>query len=154
MSLSESSPQTAAERRVAEAELRTLIAKITPSHARLIGAVRRCLQKRLPTAFELAYEYRDWIVISYAPGEKGYEGVLAIRASAEGVKLYLSGGKELPDPEKLLQGSGKQMRWMQVERASTLSRPEVASLIDGAIALNSAPFASDGRGSLVLRLAK
>ena len=147
------STQSAAARRSAEAQLRTLIAKFAPAHLRLIGAMRRWLRKRLPTAHEVVYEYRDCFVISYSPNERGYEGVLAIRASADGVKLYFNRGKELPDPEKLLQGSGKQTRWIHLEGASTLARPAVASLIDEAIARNRVPFATAGRGSVVIRSA-
>ena len=146
------STQPAAERRSAEDQLRTLIAKFAPAHLRLIGAMRRWLRKRLPTAHELVYEYRDWFVISYSPNERGYEGVLAIRASANGVRLYFNRGKELPDPAKLLQGSS-QTRWIHVEGASTLARPEVARLIDEAIAHNRVPFARAGRGSVVIRSA-
>ena len=51
--------QSAAARRSAEAELGGLIAKFAPAHQRLIGAMRRSLRKRLPTAHELVYEYRD-----------------------------------------------------------------------------------------------
>src|SRR5947209_8884466 len=145
--------QSAALRRSAEAQLRTLIAKFAPAHLRLIGAMRRWLQKRLPTAHEVVYEYRDWFVISYSPNEHGYEGVLAIRASANGVKVYFNRGKELPDPAKLLQGSGKQTRSINLESASTLARPAVAALIDEAIARNRVPFASVGRGSVVIRSA-
>ena len=145
------STQSAAARRAAEAEVRTLIDKFAPAHLRLIGAMRRWLRKRLPTAHEVVYEYRDWFVISYSPNERGYEGVLAIRASANGVRLYFNRGKELPDPAKLLQGSGNQMRSINVEGASTLARPEVARLIEEAIACNPVPFASAGRGSVVIR---
>src|SRR5438093_1724545 len=143
MITSQLSTQSAVARRSAEAHLRTLIAKFAPAHQRLIGAMRRFLRKRLPTAHEVVYEYRDFFVISYSPNERGYEGVLAIRASADGVRLYFNRGKELPDPEKLLQGSS-QTRWIDVEGASTLARPEVASLIDEAIALNRVPV--DGAG--------
>ena len=143
--------QSAAARRAVEAELRTLFAKFAPAHLRLIGAVRRGLRKRLPTAHEVVYEYRDSFVISFSPNEHGYEGVLAIRASADGVKLYFNRGKELPDPEKLLHGSGSQTRWIRLEGASTLARPEVASLIDEAIARNRVPFERAGRGSIVIR---
>jgi hypothetical protein len=153
MSTSQLSTQTAAGRRTAEAELRGLIAKVAPAHQRLIGAMRRSLRKRLPTAHEVVYEYRDWFVISYSPNERGYEGVLSIRASADGVKLYFNHAKELPDPEKLLQGSGKQVRSIDVEGASTLARPAVARLIDEAIARNREPFARTGRGSVVIRSA-
>ncbi len=152
MSNSKPSTQSAAERRSAEVEVRTLIAKFASTHLRLIGAVRRWLRKRLPTAHELVYEYRDWIVISYSPNEHGYEGVLSIRANSDGVKLYFNSGKELPDPEKLLQGSGKQTRWMHLVGASALARPDVSSLIEEAIALNRVPFAT-GRGPVVIRSA-
>jgi hypothetical protein len=147
------STQSAVARRSAEAELRTLIAKFAPAHLRLIGAMRRWLRKRLPTAHEVVYEYRDFFVISYSPNERGYEGVLAIRASANGVRLYSNRGKELPDPAKLLQGSGKQTRSINLDGASTLARPEVARLLDEAIALNRVPFARAGRGSVVIRSA-
>src|SRR5205085_12093319 len=144
------STQSAVARRSAEAQLRALIAKFAPAHLRLIGAMRRSLQKRLPTAHEVVYEYRDWFVISYSPNDHGYEGVLAIRGSADAVKLYFNQGKDLPDPAKLLQGSG-QTRSLNMEGASTLARPEVARLIDEAIARNRVPFASAGRGSVVIR---
>jgi hypothetical protein len=145
------STQSAAERRSAEAELRTLIARYAPTHLRLIGTMRRRLLKLLPTAHEVVYEYRDFFVISYSPNEHGYEGVLAIHAGANGVKLFFNRAKELPDPAKLLQGSGSQMRSITVEVASPLARPEVARLIDEAIARNRVPFARAGRGSVVIR---
>jgi hypothetical protein len=147
------STQSAAERRSAEAELRTLIAKFATAHLRLIGSMRRLLRKLLPTAHEVVYEYRDWFVISYSPSGHGHEGVLAIRASADGVKLYFNRGKELPDPEKLLQGSGSQVRSIDVKGASTLARPAIARLIDEAIAHNRVPFARAGRGPTVIRSA-
>jgi len=143
------STQSAAARRSAEAQVRTLIDKFSPTHLRLIGAVRRSLRKRLPTAHEVVYEYRDWFVISYSPSEHGYEGVLALHASADGVKLYFTRGKELPDPEKLLKGSS-QTRWVHLEGASTLARPAVACLIDEAIARTPVPFESSGRGPVVM----
>lgn len=153
MRTSQPSTQSAAARRSAEAQLRTLIAKLAPAHERLIGAMRRSLRKRLPTAHEVVYEYRSWFVISYSPNGHGYEGLLAIRASADGVELYFNRGKELPDPEKLLRGSGKQVRSIHMEGASTLARPAVALLIDEAIGRNRVPFARTGRGPVVIRSA-
>ncbi len=146
------STQSAVARRAAEAQLNTLIAKFAPAHLRLISAMRRSLRKRLPTAHEVVYEYENLgaVVISFSPSEHGNEGVLAIRATADGVKLYFNKGKELPDPEKLLQGSS-QTRWILVEGASTLARPAVACLIEEAIARNLVPFAPAGRGAVVIR---
>ena len=150
MSTSQVSTQSAVARRSAEAQFRSLIAKFAPAHQRLIGAVRRSLRKRLPAAHEVVYEYRAWFVISYSPSERGYEGVLAIRASADGVRLYFNRGKGLPDPEKLLRGSAN-ARWIHLEGASTLARPAIARLIDEAIARNRVPFSRAGRGPVVIR---
>lgn len=151
MSTSEPTSQTAVERRSAEAEVSRLVAKFSPKQERLVSATRRSLRKRLPTAHEVVYEYRDCFVISCSPSEHGYEGVFAIRGSAEGVRLYFNGGKELPDPAELLQGDGGKVRWILLEGASTLARPAVARLIDEAIARNRVPFARTGRGPVVIR---
>jgi hypothetical protein len=151
MSTSQLNIQSPVERRSAEAELRGLITKFAPAHRRLIGTIRLSLRKRLPTAHEVVYEYSNCVVISCSPSERGYEGVFAIRADANGVRLYLNRGKGLPDPGKLLQGSGKQTRWIYLEGASTLARPAVARLIDEAIDHHPVPFASTGRGPVVIR---
>ena len=150
MSTVQLSTQSAVARRSAETQLRGLIARFAPAHQLLIGTMRRWLRKRLPTAHELVYEYSDFFVISYSPNERGYEGVLAIRASANGVELYFNRGKELPDPAKLLQGSA-QARWIGLEGVPTLARPEVARLIDEALARNRVPFARTGRGPVVIQ---
>jgi hypothetical protein len=151
MSTSQPSTQPAVARRSAEAQLRALGARFAPAHPRVISATRRSLRKRLPTAHEVVYEYRDCFVISFSPSGHGYEGVLAVRASADGVKLYFNRGKGLPDPEKLLRGSGTQARWIRLEDVSTIARPAVAHLVDEAIASNRVPFARTGRGPVVIR---
>jgi hypothetical protein len=152
MSTSPMNIQSAAARRAAEAQLRGLITKFAPEYQRLADATRRWLRKRLPTAYEVVYEYRDFFVISYSPSEHGYEGVFAIRGDANGVRLYLNHGKGLPDPEKLLQGAGSLVRWIHLEGASTLARPAVVGLIDEAVARNRVPFARTGRGPVVIRV--
>ena len=143
--------QSPAARRLAEAEVRRLIAKFAPEYERLIRALRRSLRKRLPTAYEVVYEYNGFFLISHSPSEHGYEGVFALRASADGVRLYCNRGKGLPDPEKLLQGSGGQARWILVEASSTMARPAVVRLVEAAIARNPVPFARTGRGVVIIR---
>ncbi|HQR06021.1 MAG TPA: DUF1801 domain-containing protein [Gemmatales bacterium] len=146
--------QSSTERRSAEARVRTLIDTYVPTHLRLIVTMRRLLRKRLPTTYEVVYEYQNLgaVVISYSPNEHGYDGVLGIRADTKGVKFYFSRGKELHDPEKLLKGSA-QARWIEVESVSTLARPAVASLIEEAITNNIVPFARAGRGPVIIRSA-
>ncbi len=151
MSTPRPSTQSAAERRSAEAQLRELILRFAPTRQRLVGAVRRSLQKRLPAAYEIVYEYRDCFVISFSPSEHGYEGVLVIRGSADGVDLYFNRAKGLPDPEKLLRGSGKLARFIPLEGARTLARPAVVRLIDETISRNPVPVARNGRGPVIIQ---
>jgi Domain of unknown function (DU1801) len=143
--------RSVAARRSVETQLRSLVAKFAPSHVRLVSAVRRSLRRRLPTAHELVYEYRDFVVISFSPNDHGYEGVFALRASADGVKFYFNRGKELSDPAKLLRGAGNQTRWILLEKASELERPEVVSLLEEALAQNLLQFDLGGSGSIVFR---
>lgn len=148
---SEVSVQSAADRRAAEAQLQTLIERYAAEHARLIAAVRRWLRKRLPAAHEVVYEYRGFFVVSFSPSGHGYEGVLAVRGCEGGVRLCFNGGKELPDPEKLLKGSGGLVRWIGLESVSALARPEVKELVDEAIARSPVAFAREGNGSVEVR---
>jgi hypothetical protein len=151
MTTSQLTTQSAADRRSAEAELTGLIAKFASADQALVVTMRKSLRKRLPTAHEVVYEYSDSVVISFSPDERGYEGVLALRVSAKGVDLYFNRGKELSDPDKVLRGSAKLVRFIHMEGASTLKRLSVVRLIDEAIANTRVPFAPTGRGPVVIR---
>ena len=151
MSTSKPSRLSASERRAVEAELRTLISKFSSANQRLIATTRRWLLKRLPTAHEIVYEYRDCFVISYSPNGHGYAGVFALRGSADGVRLYFNQGKGLPDPDKLLKGSGGLVRWIPLEDASTLKFAPVLGLFEAALVRNRVPFARTGRGPIIVR---
>jgi len=109
------------------------------------------VRKRLPTANELIYDYRSFFVIAYSPTEQGIDGIVTIAARPDGVRLYLAHGPQLPDPKKLLMGSAKQVRFIQVEAASRLKHPDVEALIAAAIAKASVPLPSKGRGKLVTK---
>ena len=134
-----------------EAQLRSLIERFDPKDQRLIRAVRSAVRKRLPTANELVYDYGTSVVIGYSPTERGIESIVSTAARADGVRLYLMNGPQLPDPKKLLMGSGKQARFIQVESARRLAHPDVEALIAAAIDRASVPFRSTGRGRVVIR---
>ena len=134
-----------------EAQLRSLIEKFDDKDQRLIRAVRTAVRKRLPTANELIYDYRTFFVIGYSPTEQGIDGIATIAARPDGVRLYFMHGPKLPDPQKLLMGSGKQTRFIQVETANRLKHPEVEALMAATIDLASVPLAPKGRGKLVTK---
>jgi hypothetical protein len=134
-----------------EAALRSLLAMFDASEQRLIRSVRTALRKRLPTANELLYDYKTFFVIGYSPSERPTDGIAALAARPDGVRLYLMPGPQLPDPKKLLSGSGKQARFMRVESARALKHPDVEALVAAAIERAAVPLPSTGRGKLLVR---
>ncbi len=132
-----------------EAILRALISKFDPKHQQLIHSIRSAVRKRLPTVNELVYDYTTSMVLSYTPTEHGKDGVLALSARADGLRLYFNQWRRLKDPKKLLQGSASQVRFIKVEGARLLTQPDVKALITAAI--GGVP--SKGRGKLMDRSA-
>jgi hypothetical protein len=135
----------------AETQLKGFISEFAPNHQRLIRAVRQSLRRQFPTAFELVYDNYNFFVIGYGPTERPSESILSMAAGANGVGLCFIHGAKLPDPEKILIGSGKQTRFIRLESVDVLSRPEVRALIAAAVAQSRVPLPTAGRGKLIIR---
>ena len=132
-------------------QLAAFIAKFDPKHQALIRAVRRALRKRLPGANELVWDNYNFFVIGYSPTEKPSDTAISIAAAANGVGLSFYRGASLPDPHRILQGSGSQNRFIRLDSAKALDRPEVAAIIRAAVTRNRVPFPARGRGALIIR---
>src|SRR5438270_1647672 len=117
----------------AEAQLATFIGKFGPEHQTLIREVRKALRRRLPAANELVYDNYNFFVIGYCSTERPSDCILSIAAGANGVGLSFYHGATLPDPHRLLLGSGSQNRFIRIASAATLTRPEVEELIAAAV---------------------
>jgi hypothetical protein len=130
----------------AEQQLAGFIKKFDSKNAALIRSVRKVLRERLPTANELVYDNYNFFVIGYCSTERPSDCILSIAAGANGVGLSFYYGATLPDPHKLLLGSGSQNRFIRIESAATLASPEVEELIAAAIAQAERPLPVSGRG--------
>ncbi len=125
------------------------IARFKPDDQKLIRSVRKALQRRFPTANELVYDYRNSFVIGYSPTERGSDAVVAMSADADGVRLILNHGPNLPDPHKILLGKTGLTRFIRLESAGVLLRPEVQSLMTAAVKKARPPLRTSGRGRLI-----
>jgi Domain of unknown function (DU1801) len=134
-----------------ELQLAGFIKKFDSKNAALIRSVRKVLRKRLPTANELVYDNYNFFVIGYCSTERPSDCILSIAAGANGVGLSFYHGASLADPHKLLLGSGSQNRFIRIESAATLTRPEVEELIAAALVQAERPLRGSGRGKLVIR---
>ena len=134
-----------------EKQLQGFIEKFEPRHQRLIRAVRKALRNRLPTANELVYDNYNFFVIGYGPTERPSDSILSIAAGANGVGLCFIRGASLPDPKRILLGSGKQTRFIRIESVEVLARPEVNAMIAAAVDRSKTPLRATGRGKLIIR---
>jgi hypothetical protein len=135
----------------AEKELDGFIAKFEPAHQALIRAARRALQRRFPTANELAYDNYNFFVIGYAPTERPSDAFVSIAAAANGVGLCFIHGAGLPDPGRVLSGAGKQTRFLRLPAAEVLEQPPVITLLNLAVERARVPLPATGRGRLIIR---
>jgi len=135
-----------------EAQFRSFIAKFDPAQQKLIRAVRNTLKKRLPAANELVYDNYNFFVIGYSHTERPSDSILSLVADANAVRIafpYI--GTRLPDPHKLLIGSGVSNRALRLESAKEVQRPEVEALISAAAQLCKPPLSIKGKGRLIIR---
>jgi hypothetical protein len=134
-----------------ETQLAGFIAKFSPEMATLIRALRGKMRQRLPHAFELVYDNYNFFVIGYSPTERPSEAVFSIAAQASGAALCFLWGAKLPDPQKLLRGSGNQVRSLKLPDAATLDQPAVQAFIAAAIKQSPKPFDPAVRNQLIIR---
>jgi hypothetical protein len=136
----------------AEVQLQSFIDKFDSNHQATIRAVREALRRRLPAANELVYDNYNFFVIGYSSTERPSDSVLSLAAGASGVGLaFPYCGTRLPDPHKLLLGSGNQNRFIRLDSAKVLARPEVEALIAAAVGLAKTPLAATGKGKVIIR---
>ena len=127
------------------------IARFDPSIARLLRQGRAALRKRFPTAVELVYDNYNALAIGWGPNERASEVIVSLAGFARGVSLYFTHGAKLEDPEGMLEGGGKQGRFIRLERVEQLSDEGVGALLDAAQALGKTPLPQMGKGYTVIK---
>ncbi len=136
----------------AEKQLQSFIDKFSSDHQALIRSLRAALRKRLPGANELVYDNYNFFVIGYSTTERPSDAIVSLAAGASGVGLsFPYCGARLPDPHKLLLGSGSKNRFIRLDSAKVLARPEVQALIAAAVGMARVPLPTSGRGALIIR---
>ena len=135
----------------AKKQLESFINKFDSKHQAVIRAARKKLRKRFPTATELVYDNYNFFVIGFGPNERPSDCIVTIAAGANGVGLCFVRGASFPDADKILQGSGKQTRFLRLPSADVIDRPAVQRLLSIAAERTHTPLRPTGRGKLVIR---
>ena len=137
-----------------EQQLALLIAKLEPADQKLVQSVRKLLAKRFPTANELVYDYSRAFVISWSPSEAGADAVVALCIEEAGNRFVFNNGKNLPDPNNILQGKATLTRYIPVGSIKDLQRPEVEAMMDAAEEKLRVALPKSRKGKLVVKESK
>jgi len=132
-------------------QLAGFIAKFDPAIAKLVRSARTLLRKRYPTAIELVYDNYNALAIGYSSTERTSDVLFSLAVYAKGVNLYFMYGRSLPDPQRLLQGSGNQGAFVRLADLSVLEQPEVKTLMAAAVTQSDPPLPSRGRGCTIIK---
>jgi hypothetical protein len=117
------------------AQLGGFLAKFTPEVAASARAALARMRKRLPGAIELVYDNYNALAIGFGPTERASDAVFSIAVFPRWVSLFfLQSATELPDPNGLLKGTGKQVRHIVLTSAADIDSPPVRALMKEALA--------------------
>jgi hypothetical protein len=117
----------------AQAQLNTFIARYTPEVGTLAKATLKKMRVRLPGAVELVYDNYNALVVGFGPTDRASDAIFSIALYPRWVTLFFLNGKRLPDPQKLLKGTGKHVRHIVLENAAMLDKPDVQALMSAAL---------------------
>jgi hypothetical protein len=116
-----------------EALLAKFIGRYTPEVAALAKAVLTKMRARLPGAVQMVYDNYNALVVGFGPTERASEAVFSIALYPRWVNLYFLWGAGLPDPEGVLKGSGKQVRFITLKSPEDLDAPAVRTVMQAAL---------------------
>ena len=127
------------------------IAKFDPAIGALARAARAAVRRRFPTAVEQVYDNYNALAMGFGPNERTSEIIVSVAVFPRGVSLYFMHGARLPDPQKVLKGSGNQGRFIRLESGEELDDPGVEALLQAAIRLGKTPLPATRRGHTVVK---
>lgn len=134
-----------------ESQLDEFIAKYTPEIGDVARAALAKMRARLCGAIELVYDNYNALAVGFSPTEKVSDVIVSITLYPRWVSLFFMYGATLPDPHNLLKGSGKQVRHILLNDASTLDKPTVQALIAHALERADKPLDSANPHRIVIK---
>ena len=112
--------------------LKDALASSNPQTKKLAIALRKLISQVYPKVVEVPWPRLK--VIGYGIGpKKSTEHFCYIGLFGEHVNLGLNYGLVLPDPDKLLEGSGKKFRHVKIETLQDVNHPGLKKLLQAAI---------------------
>lgn len=139
--------------REAPEELFAFLEAFPPRIHELFLATRSSVLAAAPAAHELIYNAYNAVSCVYSYSGRLKEAFCHVAAYSGHVNLGFNRGTELPDPSRLLAGSGARIRHVRITRAADLRAPALEVLLRAAVVqgVALAPQRTGARPSSVIR---
>ncbi len=115
-----------------EKQISSFVGKYSPEIATQLRDARKRLRSLFPRGYELVFDNYNALVFGISPTENSRDAFVSIAGYPRWVTLFFLHGADLPDPGKLLQGSGKQVRSIRLKHPDEFDVPAVRELIERA----------------------
>jgi hypothetical protein len=133
-------------------QFNSFLARYSPELQKEGRAALAAMQRLVPGAVRMVYDNYNFLVVGYGPSERASEAVLSLAFAPRWFSLcFLQDGASLPDPHRLLRGSGNVVRHVRLLSASELSAPAVRALITESLRRAAVPINPRGRGRMVIK---
>jgi hypothetical protein len=116
-----------------ERQLSGFIRRYPPAIASLGQAVLNKMRERLPGAVQMVYDNYNALVVGFGPTERASDAVFSIALYPRWVNLFFLKGSTIPDPQKLLDGKGTQVRSLRLDDVAALDAAPVRALMAAAL---------------------
>ena len=134
-----------------QAQLEEFIGKYTPEMATLTRAVLKKMRVRLTGAKQLVYDNYNSLAIGFSSTERAGDVIFSVVPYPRWLLLFFFHATKLPDPEKLLKGSGKVVRSVVVNDAKDLDAPALKKLMEAALKCASVTIDPKQKSQIVIK---
>src|SRR6184192_4490763 len=91
--------------------------------------LRALLLEEMAPCYENIYDAYSAVAVGYGTSDKLRDGIFHIAVYSKHVNLGFNEGATLPDPKRILQGNGNQIRHITIKSVEDIKRPELRAYI-------------------------
>jgi hypothetical protein len=132
-------------------QLESFLARYSDDIAEATRQALRHMRRRVPGATELVYDNYNALVIGFGPSEVPTQFVFSIAAYPRWVTLFFAQGASLPDPQKLLKGSGVRIRHIVLTTPQVIGSAAVDALIGHALSVAKVAIDPKAKRALLIK---
>ena len=113
----------------APADLIKFLRPYDPQVQELALKLRALVLEEMAPCYENIYDAYSAVAVGYGTSDKLRDGIFHIAVYSKHVNLGFNKGATLPDPKRILQGNGNQIRHITIKSVEDIKRPGLRAYI-------------------------